>query len=145
MGSKNTKPGNHYNWNDLSLTQVEIYQLEDIFKRTAGKDGKISQAEFRRLFEQMNPHLPADVQKALSDRAFIAADTNRDGTISRDEFIAYYILTRPQPQSYNCNSIMSPAYNSQNALTFTTQQSMQHNQQIQPSTTSINYSYRSMN
>lgn len=142
MGAKNTKDGNHYNWNDLSLTQFEIYQLEEIFNRTAGKDGKITQVEFRRLFEQMNPHLPADIQKSISDRAFIAADTNRDGTISRDEFIAYYILTRPQAQVNNYNCIMSPAYtnNGQNALTYinTSQQPMNYQH-------TTNYSYRSMN
>ncbi|WP_353860282.1 hypothetical protein [Azospirillum formosense] len=64
---------------DLVLTPDETPLRPEVFARAAGPDGRIDSLEFITVI----------------DEAFLIADTNRDSTLDRQEFLAFRQRIRP--------------------------------------------------
>jgi Ca2+-binding EF-hand superfamily protein len=110
-GGKQQKPNSQFNFTQYGLSPDEAGYLQTSFNQSAGKDKKLDHNEFMKLYLQLNPSGQQNPNE-LANRAFIAADTNRDGSITIEEFIAFYIMNKSQ--SHNINNNMSNFLQDQN-------------------------------
>jgi Ca2+-binding EF-hand superfamily protein len=103
MGANGTKTNGQMNFNQYGLSQQEAQVLTNEFNKSAGKDHKLDRNEFLKLYLQLNPQSANVNANELANRAFMAADTNHDGFISFDEFIAFYVMNRSQSHNFSNN------------------------------------------
>jgi len=124
------------NWKEL-LQPNEINYLDGLFNSAAGPDGKMNREEFICLYRRMNPN--KNCQQEI-DQAFVMADQNRDGLITREEFYASYVLSKPKHhhlkeqyvQYYQQYQQQQPMQYQQNVNYQIQPVQYQQNQQVQP-------------
>ena len=75
---------------NYGLTTYEQIMLQEYFNVSAAIDRR----RFNGLFAVMNPDAVGPYFQYLADKAFIEADTNRDGYISFQEFVQAYLTSK---------------------------------------------------
>lgn len=106
MGGKNTKHQHlhdQYDFNSFGLASEEVEVLENYFKNSAGHDHKLDHKEFLKLYTQLNSSIDHHQAKQAAERAFKSADSNHDGHINFNEFVAFYVLSKSTPDNYRDN------------------------------------------
>ena len=94
MGHKESKPSAtlRYNFCAYGLTSEEGECLEKYFHQNSGRDRKLDEKEFQRIYSDMNPDIDHHKVRDIAKKVFNVADTNHDGRITFDEFLGFYIL-----------------------------------------------------
>jgi Ca2+-binding EF-hand superfamily protein len=104
MGQKiPTAGGPRYNFNQFGLSSQEINKLQDYYSQFAGRDAKLNYSEFKNIYTRLNPDMIGPQLEDLAERAFMASDKDRNGFIDFDEFIAFYVMNKSNPENFRDN------------------------------------------
>jgi len=81
---------------NYGLSPYEEHQLKIYFAQFAGRGQLLSLDEFIRMYSVMNPYSkPSDVARVAA-RTFAAADVDRNGRITYDDYVRAYILSKSE-------------------------------------------------
>ena len=123
MGNKDSKfTANQFNFRQYGLSFEEGKNLQKYFDEAAGTDHILDRVEFQKIYIQLDPNAQPDVVKNLAEKAFSVADTNGDGSLSLDEFAAFYIMHKSEPQNLISNLAIFLKHANGNSNVITTKQ-----------------------
>ena len=84
-------------YNKFGLSPYETYMLDHLFTNFTGGERRMHYAQFRKLYKRLNSELKNNDINMWAPVAFCAADTNKDGTLSFDEFVDAYTCFKATP------------------------------------------------
>jgi Ca2+-binding EF-hand superfamily protein len=101
MGHKTSKPcaSLRYNFQRYGLSADEGEALEKYFNHIAGRNHKMDQKDFQKVYTNLNPEIQHSKSYEITKKAFQVFDVNHDGCITFDEFLGFYILHKSLPHN----------------------------------------------
>ena len=88
-----------YNFQAYGLTDNEGEALEKYFNNIAGRNHKMNQKDFQKVYLNLNPEIQHHKADEIATKAFQVFDVNNDGIITFDEFLGFYILHKSLPHN----------------------------------------------
>jgi tryptophan 2,3-dioxygenase len=89
------------------ITPTEMNTLRNFFTESSGIDCKLNYHEFIHLFGLVNPNLRGPSFINIAEIAFHKADSNEDGLINFNQFLAAYCMTK-ESRSFITNHAVEP-------------------------------------
>lgn len=87
----------------VSKSEFDNYWKQQFKTADTSNDGKVTKTQLRQADESMNGG--ASISRSSFDRMWRSADTNRDGSLSQNEFMAYHNKMFKQADTNNDNRL----------------------------------------
>ena len=116
MGHKESK--HVFNFEQYGLSQSQAEMLENCFNHAVGKHHELKHDKFVEVYLNLYPETDVDHAHKMADHAFAAADTNKNGVLSFDEFAHFYLRYRSRKSDVNINlTNLLSKYNNSGCIT----------------------------
>ena len=100
MGNKGSKNATkRYNFKQYGFTDEEGINLENYFNHAANRHHELNFHEFQKIYSNLHPEVSKNKVGEIAKEAFQIADTNCNGRITFDEFLAFYIMHKSLPNN----------------------------------------------